>query len=159
MGNQLLVASCKILQRPVYLPSACEAQTWVDFCWLELVFVELIINYWLPLARSLRAAGRPVRLKRRRLTKFPTELAPPPSTSARNFLEAFKAKIIWFTVYTWFTNWFWKGPNLVSLEAPQVFSPNIWTFDALSCNPIWWLVWQTIFLFVACPPCVLGMSW
>ena len=55
--------------------------------------------YWLPPGQDLggrqdlggggQFISRPVKLKRRRLTKFLTEPAPPPSTSARNFLLGF----------------------------------------------------------------------
>ena len=54
--------------------------------------------YWLPPEQDLGGGlswssgqfiSRPVKLKRRRLTKFLTEPAPPPSTSARNFLLGF----------------------------------------------------------------------
>ena len=68
-----------------------------------------------------RFLSRAVKLKRRRLTKFLTGPAPPPSTSARNFLEALKGKIIWFTRDLQIT----KGPTLSRSRRSAWFSPTL----------------------------------
>ena len=78
-----------------------------------------------------RFLSRAVKLKRRRLTKFLTGPAPPPSTSARNFLEALKGKIIWFTRDLQIT----KGSNLVPLQAIRLVFPNSFQITQLLLFP------------------------